>query len=63
MYKEDPETGQMRIALSSDSTCQNDLRSPKDGYETLSLSSMTLPPLPYEVYISEIFAVFDVLIY
>lgn len=39
----------MYVALSSDSTCTNDLRSPKEGYETLVLTSIAPPPLPFEV--------------
>ncbi|EFX85663.1 hypothetical protein DAPPUDRAFT_313799 [Daphnia pulex] len=46
---EDPETGKMYVALSSDSTCTNDLKSPKEGYETLVLTSIPQPPLPFEV--------------
>lgn len=49
LYKEDPETSKMYVALSSDSTCTNDLRSPKEGYETLVLTSIAPPPLPFEV--------------
>jgi len=49
LYKEDPETGKMYVALSSDSTCQNDLKSPQEGYETLVLTAVLPPPLPFEV--------------
>ena len=49
LYHEDPETGKMYVALSSDSTCQNDLKSPKEGYETLVLTAIAPPPLPFEV--------------
>jgi len=49
LYKEDPETGKMYVALSSDSTCQNDLKSPKEGYETMVLTHVQQPPLPFEV--------------
>jgi len=49
LYKEDPETGKMYVALSSDSTCQNDLKSAKEGYETMVLSHVQQPPLPFEV--------------
>ena len=34
------------MALSSDSTCTNHLRSPTDGYETLSLRPRPLPNWP-----------------
>ncbi len=37
MYTEDEYTGQIKFALSSDSTCTNHLRSPGEGYETLAL--------------------------
>ncbi len=55
LYKEDPETGKMYVALSSDSTCTNDLKSPKEGYETLVLTSIPPRPLPYEVGIYYIY--------
>lgn len=41
----------MYVALSSDSTCTNDLKSAKEGYETLVLTSIPPPPLPFEVKI------------
>ena len=49
MYKEDPETGKTFVALSSDSTCTNDLKNPKEGYETLVLNHVQPKPLPFEV--------------
>lgn len=37
MYEEDDETGEIRMALSSDSTCTNHLRNADEGYETFAL--------------------------
>jgi len=36
-YSEDEYTGEIKFALSSDSTCTNHLRSPTEGYETMAL--------------------------
>ena len=36
-YEEDEYTGNIKFALSSDSTCTNHLKSPSEGYETLNL--------------------------
>jgi hypothetical protein len=38
IFKEDPETGLTHVALSSDSTCVNNLYSSQDGYETLHMA-------------------------
>ncbi|KFM60337.1 hypothetical protein X975_02466, partial [Stegodyphus mimosarum] len=38
MYRVDPLTGRVFVSLSADSTCQNQLRSPTDGYESLILT-------------------------
>ena len=38
LFKEDPETGLTHVALSSDSTCVNNLYSSQDGYETLHMA-------------------------
>ena len=46
LYEEDYATGHIRMALSSDSTCTNHLRSPTDGYETLRLRPRPLPAWP-----------------
>ena len=46
LYEEDVESGHIRMALSSDSTCINHLRSPTDGYETLSLRPKFPPAWP-----------------
>ena len=40
LYKEDPETGIINLALSSDSTCTNQLHSATVGYETLHLEKV-----------------------
>ena len=37
LYEENEMTGEIKFALSSDSTCTNHLRSPVEGYETLTL--------------------------
>lgn len=37
------------MALSSDSTCTNHLRSAKDGYETMTLEPRPLPPWPAHI--------------
>ena len=37
MYQEDEYTGAIKFALSSDSTCTNQLRSPTEGYEVLHM--------------------------
>ena len=49
LYTEDDETGEIRLALSSDSTCANHLRSPTDGYETLTLNPIPLGPWPAHI--------------
>ncbi|XP_065573218.1 uncharacterized protein LOC136035380 isoform X2 [Artemia franciscana] len=46
MYRTDPITGRVTMALSSDSTCKHNLRSSTDGYETLQLTPISLPPFP-----------------
>ena len=46
LYEEDVESGHIRMALSSDSTCINQLRSPTDGYETLRLRPKFPPAWP-----------------
>ncbi|XP_059091334.1 uncharacterized protein LOC131886899 [Tigriopus californicus] len=46
LYTEDANTGQINLALSSDSTCTNHLRSAKDGYETLTLQPRPMEPWP-----------------
>ena len=46
LYEEDVESGHIRMGLSSDSTCINHLRSPTDGYETLSLRPKFPPAWP-----------------
>ncbi len=38
LFKEDEATGETHLALSSDSTCVNGLRSSREGYETLTLT-------------------------
>ena len=46
IYSEDPETGKVRMALSSDSTCVSDLHSADRGYETMVLEPETAPAWP-----------------
>lgn len=46
LYEEDVESGHIRMALSSDSTCINQLRSPTDGYETMRLRPKFPPAWP-----------------
>ena len=46
MYKEDPETGKIRMALSSDSTCVSHLHSSDMGYETLVIHPKEDPAWP-----------------
>ena len=46
MYKEDPETGKISMALSSDSTCVSHLHSADMGYETLVLHPKEDPAWP-----------------
>ena len=43
LFKEDPETGLTHVALSSDSTCVNNLYSSQDGYETLHMAKEEQP--------------------
>ena len=43
MYYEDEYTGHIQFALSSDSTCTNQLRSPTEGYETLHMRPKIQP--------------------
>ena len=49
LYTENDETGEIKLALSSDSTCANHLRSPTDGYETLTLNPIPLGPWPAHI--------------
>ena len=44
LFKEDPETGLTHVALSSDSTCVNNLYSSQDGYETLHMAKEEQQP-------------------
>jgi hypothetical protein len=53
LYKEDPATGEIRLALSSDSTCTSHLKTSSDGYETLMLRPRPQPAWPVEVQISQ----------
>ena len=46
VYKEDPVTGKIKLALSSDSTCLSNLKSPDSGYENLILSPKETPSWP-----------------
>ena len=46
LYEEDDVTGQIKFALSSDSTCSNHLKSSSDGYETLQLAPRPQKPWP-----------------
>lgn len=50
IYKEDPETGLIHVALSSDSTCTNHLFSAQDGYETLHLEKEEVTPAEDEAH-------------
>ena len=45
-YSEDEYTGEIKFALSSDSTCTNHLRSPTEGYETMALRPTAQGPWP-----------------
>ena len=47
IYKEDPVTGKINLALSSDSTCVSNLESPESGYENLILKPKESPSWPY----------------
>jgi len=46
LYTEDDETGEIRMALSSDSTCSSELTSPEEGYETMILRPRPQPAWP-----------------
>ena len=52
LFKEDPETGLMNMALSSDSTCVNHLYSAQDGYETLHMEKIEQPQQPQDIMVS-----------
>ena len=54
LYSEDPDTGEIKLALSSDSTCTNHLRSAADGYETLALRPRPMDPWPAHLQYSAI---------
>ena len=54
-YKEDPETGRIKMALSSDSTCVSHLHSADMGYETLVLHPKEAPSWPDHLTSSCIF--------
>ncbi len=43
LYREDESTGEISLALSSDSSCTNHLRTSADGYETLTLRPRARP--------------------
>ena len=45
-YHQDEYSGEIKFALSSDSTCTNHLRSPTEGYETLALRPQLQKPWP-----------------
>ena len=55
IYKEDPVTGKIRMALSSDSTCVSQLHSADRGYETLVLHPNPQPSWPQHLTSSCIF--------
>ena len=42
-YNQDEYSGEIKFALSSDSTCTNRLTSPTDGYETLGNKQLNIP--------------------
>jgi hypothetical protein len=46
LFEEDEYSGEIKFALSSDSTCTNHLRSPIEGYETLALKPIAHKPWP-----------------
>jgi hypothetical protein len=46
LFDENEKTGEIHMALSSDSTCTNRLHSPTDGHETLRLRPRPLPTWP-----------------
>ncbi|XP_076347255.1 uncharacterized protein LOC143245154 isoform X2 [Tachypleus tridentatus] len=49
LYKKKPETGQIFVSLSADSTCITQLSSSKEGYESLVLTPVTEENLPDHV--------------
>nr|XP_023027097.1 uncharacterized protein LOC111515090 [Leptinotarsa decemlineata] len=49
VYKEDPTSGKIQMALSSDSSCTSDLYNFTSGFETLLLTPITELPWPAEV--------------
>ena len=49
LYEENDSTGEIKMALSSDSTCTNHLRSSTKGYETLTLKPRPQKPWPESV--------------
>ena len=49
LYEENDATGEIKFALSSDSTCSNHLKSSTEGYETLKLAPMPQKPWPSHV--------------
>jgi len=55
IYKEDPDTGKIKMALSSDSTCVTHLHSADRGYETLVLHPKNQPSWPSHLTSSCIF--------
>ncbi len=52
LFKEDPKTGKIDMALSSDSTCVNHLYSAQDGYETLHLEKIEKKFEPQDIMVS-----------